>query len=57
MKRDLRQIPKDKLDALISDNIRLRSTANKIWLKWYFVPVLFVGVFIAAYFGAHFGAS
>lgn len=57
MKRDLRQIPKAQLDALVSDNIRLRSVANKIWLKWYFVPILFAGVFAFAYAGAMFGSQ
>ena len=52
MKRDLRQIPKEKLDALISENIRLRSAANKIWLKAWFVPVLLLGTFCAAFLGA-----
>lgn len=56
MKRDIRQIEKYKLDALINDNIRLRSIANKIWLKWYFVPMLFAGVFAFAYAGAMFGS-
>jgi hypothetical protein len=57
MKRDLRQIPKHQLDALVSDNIRLRAIANRIWLRWYFVPILFAGSFAFAYAGAMFGAS
>lgn len=56
-KRDLRQIPKHQLDALVSENIRLRSAANRIWLKWWFVPVLLALVFVAGYAGAMFGAQ
>ena len=55
MKRDIRQIEKHKLDSLINDNIRLRSAVNRIWLKWYFVPVIFIGTFLSAFAGAMLG--
>jgi len=48
----MRSIPEDKLEALLSENIRLRSAANKIWLKWWFVPILFIGTFTAAAAGS-----
>lgn len=53
----MRSIPEDRLEALLAENIRLRSTANKIWLKPWFVPMLFGGAFIFAFAGAFIGAS
>lgn len=49
-------VERTKMEALVTDNVRLRSVANKIWLKWWFVPVLLAGSFAFAYAGAMFGS-
>lgn len=50
-------LEKHKLDALVSENIRLRSAANKIWLKWWLMPLLLVVTFLAGFVGAMAGTS
>lgn len=52
-KRDMRSVEKNKLAALIDDNIRLRAVANKIWMKRWFPMALIVICGTAAFGGAY----
>ena len=44
---------KDKVDALVSDNIRMRSAINRVWFKPWFPVALIVATSAAAFAGAH----
>ena len=53
MKREMRTIEKDKLEALVSENIRLRGRANRIWLKPWFPTALIVTCGTLSFLGAY----
>ena len=54
-KQKFTSIPTEKLEALLAENIRLRSAANRVWTRWWFLPALMAAVFGSAFAGTFLG--